>query len=120
MLRATSEMAVAMSVRSVLENPALAASRRPSWRATTMSSSVMIGTRISFVTVRGLLDELVQERQAFLEVESGVHALEVEPELDHRESDLGLDADHDGVGAAQPRHVGDPAQRPGRERVHHV
>src|ERR671914_2248711 len=118
MLRATSEMAVAMSVRSVLENPAAAASRRPSWRAVTMSSSVMIGTRISFVTVAGLLDELVQEGQSLLEIERGVHALEVEPELDHRESDLGLDADHDRLRAAQVGRVGDAAQRAGSERVH--
>ena len=39
MLRATSEIAVAMRVRSVLEKPSSVASRRPSWRAVTMSSS---------------------------------------------------------------------------------
>ena len=42
------------------------------------------------------------------------------PELDHRKGHLGLQADDHGVRAAQPGHVRDRAQRPGRERVHHV
>src|ERR687894_405939 len=40
MLRATSEMAVAINVASVAEQPIWLASSRPDWRATTMSPSV--------------------------------------------------------------------------------
>src|SRR6266702_3222803 len=49
MLRASSEMAVAMSVASLDENPRSEASARPSWRAVTMSLSLWIGTRTSLV-----------------------------------------------------------------------
>ena len=45
MLRVTSEMAVAMSVWSVAENPTRAAISRPFWRATTTSASLDTGTR---------------------------------------------------------------------------
>src|SRR5215211_7797886 len=107
MLRATSEMAVAMSVRSVLEKPSSDDSRRPSWRAVTMSASVAIVTRISSATAVLLPGDAVEEGQALLEVEGGVNALEVEPELHHREGDLGLDAHHHGLGATQVCHVGD-------------
>src|SRR3989442_1240516 len=45
MLRATSEMAAAMTVWSPVENPAPAASSRPCWRACTTSTSDAISTR---------------------------------------------------------------------------
>src|SRR5690348_10054901 len=122
MLRAISEIAVASSVRSVLEKPSAAPILRASWRAVTTSASVRIATRISSATdVRLLVVELaLEERQALLEVERRVHVLEVHPELDHRERDLRLDADDHGLRAAQPGHVRDPAQRARDERVHHV
>src|SRR5215469_3689558 len=46
-LRASSEMAVAIKVRSVEENPSLAASVRPVCRALTISRSDAIGMRVS-------------------------------------------------------------------------
>src|SRR3990172_3794373 len=47
MFLATSEMAVAISVCSVLDRPLSAASSRPFWRAVTMSVSWSIGTWVS-------------------------------------------------------------------------
>src|SRR5215218_5724081 len=111
MLRAISEIAVASSVRSVLENPSPAPSERASWRAVTTSASVRIATRISSATdVRLLVELALEERQPLLQVERGVDVLEVHAELDHGERDLWLDADDHRLGAAQPRHVRDAAQ----------
>src|SRR5215210_580714 len=104
MLRATSEIAVASSVRSVLEKPSPAPIARASWRAVTTSASVRMATRTSSATgVRLPVELLLEEGQALLEVERGVHVLEVHPQLHHRERDLRLDADDHGLGAAQPR-----------------
>jgi hypothetical protein len=47
MLRANSEIAVAMSVASPEENPSSVAISRPFWRAETISWSEFIATRIS-------------------------------------------------------------------------
>src|SRR5215213_9494876 len=106
MLRAISEIAVASSVRSVLENPSAAPIVRASWRAVTTSASVRIATRISSATGVGLpVELLLEEREPFLEVERRVHVLEVHAQLDHGERDLRLDPDDHGLGAAQPRHV---------------
>src|SRR5215208_4767269 len=70
MLRATSEMAVARSVRSVLEKPSPAPIVRASWRAVTTSASVRIATRISWATgVRLPIELLLEEGQPLFEVE---------------------------------------------------
>src|SRR4051812_15772058 len=94
MLRATSEIAVAISVRSVLEKPSWDDRRRPSWRAVTMSASEEIGTWTSSAATAALHRDPVEEGQALLEIEGGVHPFQVQAELDHRESHLGLDAHH--------------------------
>src|SRR5919109_31525 len=108
MLRATSEMAVAIRVRSVLENPSTDESRRPSWRAVTMSSSVAMRTRPSSVArLTGLLRDPVEELEPLLEVERRVDALEVQPQLHHCESHLQLDAHHHRPRAAQISHRSD-------------
>src|SRR3954449_6783572 len=120
MLRATSEIAVAISVRSVLEKPSWDDRRRPSWRAVTMSASEEIGTWTSSAATAALHRDPVEEGQALLEIEGGVHPFQVQAELYHRESHLGLDAHHHRLGPAQVRHVRDPAQRSRGERVHHV
>src|SRR5829696_9847325 len=101
MLRATSEIAVASSVRSVLENPSPAPIARASWRAVTTSASVRIATRTSSATGVLLPVHLpAQEREPLLEIQSRVHVLEVHPELDHREGHLGLDPHDHRLGAA--------------------
>src|SRR6187200_1294354 len=114
-------MAVASRVRSVLLKPRLAPMALASWRAVTTSASVRIATRTSTATRVALPVELaLEEGEPLLEVEGGVHVLEVHAELHHREGDLGLDAHDHGLRTAQPGHVRDPAQRARDERVHHV
>src|SRR5438093_10951667 len=127
MLRAISDIAAAITVWSPLENPASAARSRPRCRAVTTSTSAAIGISRSSATLdpsRSPLDaELhlpVEERQTLLEIERGRDALERQAELHHRERNLGLNPDDHGFRPPQPRHVGDVAQRPDRERIHHV
>src|SRR5881628_3137007 len=127
MLRAISDIAAAITVWSPLENPASAARSRPRCRAVTTSTSAAIGISWSSATLdpsRAPLDaELrlpVKERQTLLEIERGRDALQRQAELHHRERNLGLDPDDHGFRPAQPRHVGDVAQGPDRERIHHV
>src|SRR5882724_11961250 len=130
MLRVSSEMAAAITVWSPLENPASAARSRPRCRAVTTSTSAVIGISSSSATIeasrsaRSALDAelrlVVEEQEAFLEIQRGGHALECETELDHGERDLGLNPDDHGFRAPQPRHVRDVPQRAHGERVHHV
>src|SRR5882724_6450385 len=101
MLRATSEIAVATSVRLVPARPACAAMSRPRCRAVTMSESWAIGTRVSAGMVAASPHPAGEQLETLLEVERGGDAVERQAELDHRERDVGLDADDDRRGAAQ-------------------
>src|SRR6059058_5376679 len=112
MLRAISEMAAAITVWSPLENPTSAA------MGISKSSPTVDASRSAALDSELGLD--VEERQAFLQVEGGRHALERQPELHHRERDLGLDAHDHRFRTTQPRHVRDVAQRANGERIHHV
>src|SRR5689334_5058263 len=121
MLRASSEIAVAIIVTSVVPKPYRSASDRPMLRAATTSASERITTHTSSTGMRDTGSPgSVEMCEAFLEVEHGRHAVEAEPELHHREGDLGLDADDHCLGAAKPDHLGHRAERPRRERVEHV
>src|SRR5881394_984739 len=129
MLRAISEMAAAMTVCSPLENPATAARARPCWRASTTSTSAAIGRRSSSPTAARLLwfgfehaffGATIQEGQPLFQVQHGRDAFERQTELHHRERDVGLDADDDGLGAAQAGHVRDVAQCAHGEGIHDV
>src|SRR5262245_33163511 len=142
MLRTTSETAVAMIVRLLCEKPARDASARACWRAATTSAEDWIRTCTSLscpvlssstaflwtggavlepmVADRALFEPLVQEGQAFLKVEGRGHILEGQPELDHRQRDVRLNAHDDRLGAAKFCHVGDRTQRPRGKRVQHV
>src|SRR5262249_49880728 len=131
MLRVSSEMAVAIRVCSVGPNPRWAARSRPCWRATTMSASRRTAIDASCVTpgdarfarrepakpsavcaagCRSRASDpasrcvrlLVEEGQSFLQIEGGVHTLQAEAELDHRERHFRLHADDDRLGAAEP------------------
>src|SRR5215217_2492553 len=84
MLRATSEIAVASSVWSVLVRSTFAASSRARWRAvtTSLSDSIVIRSSGSGATVGRPLLRL-EQREPLLEVERGLHVLEVHPELRH-------------------------------------
>src|SRR2546428_13057068 len=102
MLRASSEIAAAMTVWSPLEKPAFAATLRPCWRAVTTSTSDAIGTSSSSGTIDAPLAALgalprapAEAGHASLALRRGRDALERAAELDHREGDLGLDPDDD-------------------------
>src|SRR3712207_4016851 len=98
MLRATSEIAVASSVWSVLVSSSRAASSRARWRAVTTSESDSIAMRSSTsggTVARPLLG--LEQGEALLEVQCGLDVLELHAELHHREGDLGLDADDHGL-----------------------
>src|SRR3990172_4124052 len=120
MFLATSEIAVAMRVCSVVDSPLAAASSRPFWRAVTMSPSCSMGTDVSWAMAAAPWQPLTHEGEALLEVERGRHALQRQAELDHGEGDVGLDAHHDRLRAAQPRRVGDAPDGAGGERVQDV
>src|SRR5512142_1614545 len=120
-LRAISEIAAAMTVWSAGENPNSAARSRPSCLALTTSLSVATSSRRSSA---GMVDAfarlLVQERESLFQIERRRDALEGQPQLDHRERHFRLDAHDDRLGAPQPRHVRDIAERPHGKRVHYV
>src|SRR5207249_1137634 len=120
MLRAISEMAVAMSVCSVVENPRATASSSPICRAVTMSPSLAMTTRMSTATTAPCRKQPVEQLDTLLEIERGCDILERQPELDHRVRDCGLNPDDDGFRSAQLHGVGDAANRPRGERVKNV
>src|SRR5919197_989273 len=121
MFRASSEIAVATTARSVEGKPHCDAFSRPFWRAETMSASESIATRTSSAMsanfIPRALSLAIEVREALFEVQRGRHALQREAQLDHREGHLWLDPDDDGLGAAQSDHVRDVTQGTGRERV---
>src|SRR5262249_17198713 len=127
MLRPSSEMAVAITVRSLLVKPSRCARERPCWRALTMSASEWMGTQVSAGSGRGSLATTLalpglarQPGEAFFEVQRGRHPFQAQPHLDHGEGHVGLDADDDGLRTAQPGHIGDAAERATGERIEHV
>src|SRR5207245_8241048 len=120
MFRATSEIAVAMTVWSPRVKPWAAASSRPFSRAWTMSTSEAITSRSSSPTSGALPGLGVQERQALFEIEGSRDPFERQAQLHHGERHFRLDADDHGFRPAQPRHVGDVAEGAHREGVHHV
>src|SRR5438128_3751202 len=101
MFRASSEIAVATTARSVEGNPQCDASSRPFCRAETMSTSRSIDTRTSSAMsanlIPGALPLAIKICDALLEVQGGRHALQREAQLDHREGHLRLDPDDDGL-----------------------
>src|SRR5579871_4688108 len=118
MLRATSEIAVAISVRSLAVNFSGFASSRAFWRASSTSASARICTTSSAAMV--VDPELLQEGETLFEIKSRIDPLEGEAELDHGKGDFRLDAHDDGRGAKQLDHLRDPAQRAGGKRIHDV
>src|ERR1041384_6117694 len=120
MLRAISEIAAAITVWSPALKPTCSASSRPCCRALTTSTSDAMVITTSSDMIAARLDLTVEEHESFLEVQGGRHPFQREAELHYGEGDLRLDADDHRLGAAQPRHVREIAQRPYRERVHDV
>src|SRR5262249_31178315 len=90
MLRAISETAAAMTVRSLEEKSSCDASRFPSCRARTMSESVAIATRTSPSSTLTPLAAVVEIGETFFEIERRRHAGEGQAELHHGERHFGL------------------------------
>src|SRR5438034_930228 len=82
MLRATSEMAAAMTVWSPVENPAPAASSRPCWRACTTSTSDAISTRSWSATLDASTFALLVEPPLGVLVRSEEHTSELQSHSD--------------------------------------
>src|SRR5215207_7021740 len=120
MLRATSEMAVAINVASVREKPSRSASARACARAGTMSVSLAMSTVTSSFMLAGSPVPVIQQSDRPFQVEGGAKGGEVKVELHHGDGDIGLDADDDGGGASQPCGDGDGPQRAGDEGVDDV
>src|SRR5690348_2538534 len=118
MLRAISEMAVAITIRSTPAKPSCSASSRPCWRAATMSRSC--STRITASPSRTNARTDAKVREPLLQVESRRRVAEREAELDHRESHVGLDADDDRLCPLQLEDVDGLPQHSRRERVDDV
>src|SRR5215210_5134190 len=110
MLRAISEMAVAMSVGSGRGNPSRSAMARASALAVTRSASRLTATRTSSV-----IDVTLAEA-----VEHDAQRLEVQAELHHRDRDVRLDPHDHGLRPAEPDRQHDRPQRARDERVDHV
>src|SRR2546427_9087513 len=126
MFRASSEIAVATTARSVEGKPHWDANPRPFWRAETMSASESIATRTSSAMSANLISGTlplplsIKVGKTLFEIQRRRDPLEREPQLDHREGDLRLDPDDVGLRSTQPDHVRDVTQGPGRERVDNV
>ena len=101
MLRATSEMAVAITVRSLPLNPACEANCRPSSLAVTMSAPERMGTRASLFTDAAPFGSFTEQGQALFEIQCGLHFSQREAQLHHGKGYLRLNPDDGGLGAAQ-------------------
>src|ERR1041384_2991405 len=119
-LRAISEIAVAISVSVPPLKPISAAKARPRCLASTMSASELIRTLTSSGTSRPPFCPLLQVSQSLFEVQRRGHVFQRQPELNHRKCDLRLNADDHRLRAAKFHHIGDHAHRPGGERIHHI
>src|SRR5205814_1584909 len=86
MFLATSEMAVAMIVKLLLENPICDASARPCCRASTMSADDWIRTRTS--CSMSVLETPAQEREPLLEIQGRRHVFQGQSQLHHGQGDL--------------------------------
>src|SRR5260370_36836105 len=121
MLRATCEIAVAISVNSLDEKRRVAASARAFCRATRTSTSAATDTKISAAIPRPFAPLAIrQQRKRFLKVERGRGPGQPQPELRHRKGNLRLNAGDDRGGAEEMRHLRDTPQGAGGVRIHDV
>src|SRR5438105_3573739 len=109
MLRAISEIAVAITVTSTPVNPQRWARVRTHIRAVTMSASLAIAiSRSPAIDVSR--PRRAQMIQALVQVEPGGDIAQPQAELHHGEGDPRLDADDHGVGSAQTDRAGQLAE----------
>jgi hypothetical protein len=76
-----------------------------------------MATRTSSGIRQPLLHEAVEEADCLIQVECGPKLLEVEPEVDHGDRYIRLDADDHGLGSAHERCVGNGPQCPSDEGI---
>src|ERR1700754_949650 len=93
MLRAISEIAVAINVGSGRSKPSRSAIARPSARAATRSSSVLITRRTSSLIPVIPLRQAIEQSRRFVEVECHLQRFEVQSELDHGDGYIRGDTD---------------------------
>src|SRR5690348_1050936 len=105
MLRATSDMAVAIKVRSDPSKPNSSAKARPFWRAVTMSAAELMATRASFSMFQVLLGQPVEIGQPLFQIQGGPHPFQRQAQLHHRKGHVRLNANNDGLRPAQFQHV---------------
>src|SRR5215203_766824 len=117
MLRATSEMAVAIRVGSGRGKPSRSAMARPSDRAATRSASELMETRTSSSILCVPPGQAIEQRYRRIQVECNAERLQVQMELHDRDRHIRLDADDDGLGAAQLRREDDASHGSGHEGV---
>src|SRR5262245_21295957 len=101
--RASSLAAVIILVWSTRLKPSSVDHLRTAWRTTTTSSEERMSRRSLFDTTIGVLRRAPahrgpQELHAFFHVERGAHPRERQPQLDQRDGDGRLHADHDRLG----------------------
>src|SRR4051812_16454713 len=110
-----------MRLWSSAPKPSALATSRARWRALTMSDSPWIVRRTSATGGVAMAiptgDQPVQQGQPLVGIQRRADAFQLEPELDQRDRDRGLDPDDDRVRTEQPRTDGDLVQQTAEERV---
>src|SRR5215472_13738142 len=129
MLRTTSDTAVAMTVRLLCENPTRDARARACWRAATTSAedairkctwfslSVSVSSTAFLWAGRALLEALIEEGQALLQIEGRGHVLQSQSQLDHGEGDVRLNAHDDRLCPTKFGHIRDRSERTRRKGI---
>src|SRR5215471_14004104 len=118
-LRATSDIAVAISVSSLEEKRRPDTKLRACWRAVRTSTSALIGTTSSPASVmasRFPAVPHVEQVKTVLEVEGRHRPFQGQPKLHHRKRHVRLDPDDDAFRPEQLDHLGNAAQRADSER----
>src|SRR5262249_43980502 len=122
-LRATSDIAVAMSVSSLPENRSPDTSPRTFCRASTTSTCALIGTissRGSLIARRFRDGSCLESVKAILQIERRHCPFEAKAELHHRKRHLRLDTNDDAFCSQQLDHLRDATQRADGKRIHHI
>src|SRR5438045_8807448 len=122
MLRASSDMAVAISVASPLEKPSSVARARPLCRAATISWSELMPTRISPALTVSLsvyvLEFLNQVCQTFLQIQCRRHVFQAQPQLHHRKGYFRLNPHNHPFRSPPLDHVRNLPHRPRGDLAH--
>src|SRR5579859_139509 len=119
-LRATSDIAVAITVRSEPLKPSSDASVRPFWRAVTISTAELTGTRNSFSMFQVSSGYAVEICQPFLQIKGCAYAFQRQPQLHHRKRNFRLDAHNHRFRAPQFQHMRDGTKRTGSKGIDHI